>query len=97
MLISVAFAAEEKAEEKNVQKRGLVGLSLGGWDGGLGGYGGYGGYGGLGGLGYGGLDGGHGWANDHTKVITKTLVTTVPKPVAVAVPVDRPYPVKVRN
>lgn len=63
MLISVALAAEEKT----VQKRGLLGLGLGGWAGGLGGE-----------LGHGHL-----------------AVAIQEKPIAVPVPVLKPYPVAV--
>lgn len=83
MLISAAFAVEEKT----IKKRGLVGLGWGGWgglDGGL--------SGGLSGLSLGGLEG-HG-KSVAIAIQEKPVPVAVPHPVAV--PVDRPYPVKVR-
>lgn len=104
LLITVAYAVEDKADDKNVKKRGLLGLGYG--------YGGYGAHGlgvhglsahGLGahGLGvHGVVDGG--WAHGldhHTTVLTKTVAVphAVPVHVPVHVPVDRPYPVKVSD
>lgn len=78
------------AEDKAVQKRGLLDLGYGGY-----GHGGYGGYGhGLGG-GLLGDFGGHGHVAVAIQEKAVAVPVAVPRPYPVAV--DRPVPVKVRK
>lgn len=84
LISAVAFAEEEPAPATKKDKRGLL---LGDYGGGYGGYGSYGSSYGLG---------------DYGHQVSQTIVKTVgvpvhvPQPYPVHVPVDRPYPVKVR-